>query len=117
MRIKIRGTETEKIQETQTDEIQKTEGQDGIVQCNNCHEWLGPDEKFCRKCGTKRGEGIFEPIDNIMQCVYGPEPVMRIHTCRQCHYKWTNIVMIDDDRYCPKCGSSDVEVTEERAWD
>ena len=29
--------------------------------CGNCHERLGKNDKYCRYCGTKRGEGKFRP--------------------------------------------------------
>ena len=25
--------------------------------CGNCHEFLGKEDRFCRYCGTRRGEG------------------------------------------------------------
>ena len=73
-------------------------------QCGNCHAHLGPEDKFCRICGTRRGEGAYEPYREIMQCIYGPMPETRTHTCKQCGYSWTTCVMIDDQRYCPQCG-------------
>ena len=29
--------------------------------CGNCHGFLGEEDKYCRYCGTRRGEGAFEP--------------------------------------------------------
>ena len=77
----------------------------GKNQCGNCHAFLGKDDLFCRKCGTKAGEGAFEPYWNFESCIYGPPPIERDHSCPNCGYSWKNCVMIDDDRYCPKCGN------------
>ncbi len=72
--------------------------------CGNCRGHLEPGDKYCRICVTKAGEGAFEPWLNIMQCVYGPRPVLRRHECGGCGYVWETKVMIDRQRYCPKCG-------------
>lgn len=74
-------------------------------QCGNCHANLSPHDKYCRICGTKAGEGAYEPYQDLMQCIYGPMPVERKHTCTKCGYQWTTCLMLDDQRYCPKCGS------------
>lgn len=73
--------------------------------CGNCHETLGNNEKYCRYCGTKRGDGKFEPYLNIMQCIYGPMPVKRIRKCTKCRKKWETLLMIDKQNFCPNCGS------------
>ena len=80
--------------------------------CGNCHAKLGSTDQYCRVCGTKRNEGAFLPYKNRMECIYGPMPVKRLHTCKSCGYAWENKVMIDYDKYCPKCGQL-VEVKEE----
>ena len=74
--------------------------------CGNCAEYIGTEDQYCRYCGTKRGEGSFKPYYNEPQCVYGPPPVKRIHSCTKCGFEWSTSVMIDRQRYCPKCGSS-----------
>lgn len=76
----------------------------GEGQCGNCHAPLGPDDRYCRICGTKVGKGAYEPHQDLMECIYGPRPVEREHTCRKCGFKWTTCVMLDDEKYCPKCG-------------
>ena len=83
----------------------------GKDQCGNCHAYIG-DDAYCRQCGTKAGEGAYEPYMNFNGCVYGPPPVERNHICEKCGYSWTNCVMIDHDRFCPKCGEA-VKVIEE----
>lgn len=74
--------------------------------CGNCHAYLEPDDKYCRICGTKAGMGAFKPHLEIMQCIYGPEPVDRIHICKRCGYTWKTCLMIDKEKYCPKCGGA-----------
>lgn len=76
----------------------------GENQCGNCHAGLEEGDKYCRMCGTKRGEGEFKPYRNVMECIYGPMPEKRKHVCTQCHYTWTTEVMLDEEYYCPKCG-------------
>ena len=80
--------------------------------CGNCHRALGSDE-YCRYCGTKRGNGKFDPYYNEPQCIYGPPPVRRLHNCNVCGYKWDTNVMIDRQGYCPKCGGSCSIIEEE----
>ena len=77
---------------------------DHTDRCGNCHKFIGSDE-YCRSCGTKRGEGAFDPYYNEPVCVYGPPPVERKHSCSACGFEWTTCMMIDDQRYCPRCGS------------
>ena len=72
--------------------------------CGNCNARLAPEDRYCRICGTKAGEGTFDPIEEIMQCIYGPEPVERKHVCQKCGYTWTTCAMVDRENYCPKCG-------------
>lgn len=73
-------------------------------QCGHCHAYLEPDDRYCRQCGTKVGDGAYAPYLDLMQCIYGPPPEEREHICQQCGYKWTTYRMIDDQKYCPKCG-------------
>lgn len=39
--------------------------------CGNCHRRIGENDKYCRRCGTKKGEGAFDPFYNEIQIVYG----------------------------------------------
>ena len=73
--------------------------------CANCHQTLLEGEKYCRYCGTERGDEKFEPYRNIMQCIYGPMPEKRVHKCTKCKKKWKTMLMIADKEYCPVCGS------------
>ena len=82
-------------------------------QCGNCQSYLERGDKYCRMCGTKVGEGAFEPWQNFMECIYGPMPVERTHRCSVCGYTWKTLMMIDQQRYCPKCGNLDVQARRE----
>ena len=72
--------------------------------CGNCHEPLEPGDKYCRYCGTKVGDGAYNPFQDLMECIYGPMPVDREHACTVCGFSWTTRLMIDDQKFCPKCG-------------
>lgn len=72
--------------------------------CGNCHKTLSEGDQYCRHCGTRRGEGKFEPYQNLMQCIYGPMPKKRSHFCPSCNTTWERELMIDDEEFCPHCG-------------
>ncbi len=73
--------------------------------CGNCHELFSNDEeKYCTYCGTKRGEGKFEPYDNAIYCIYGPMPEKRTRECVRCGNQWTYISMLDTEKFCVRCG-------------
>jgi ribosomal protein L40E len=46
----------------------------GPMICGKCGIAFSENDKFCRRCGTKRGNGDFERKENIMQILYGPPP-------------------------------------------
>ena len=72
--------------------------------CGNCHAKLLEGDKYCRICGTKVGEGSYEPYQFFEGCIYGPPPVDRFHQCEVCGYQWKTHVMLDRQNFCPKCG-------------
>ena len=75
--------------------------------CGNCHELFSNDgEKYCTYCGTKRGEGKFEPYDNRAYCIYGPMPEKRTRECVKCGNQWTYTAMLDKEKYCTQCGGT-----------
>ena len=85
--------------------------------CGNCGRRLRTEDRYCRVCGTRRGEGAFVPNRNLMQCIYGPRPIERGHKCTQCGYSWIAVMMVDNQKYCPQCGSRAEEVPpEEVSW-
>jgi len=73
--------------------------------CGNCHEkFESASDKYCTYCGTKRGEGKFEPYENVIYCVYGPMPKKRTRECTKCGHKWTYTAMLDKQKFCRQCG-------------
>ena len=81
--------------------------------CGNCDAYLDEDDRYCKYCGTKRGEGKFIPEDNIPVCVYGP-PVTKKYLCSKCGHAWITHGLVGgkDSKYCPRCGDGQVEMTE-----
>ncbi len=75
-------------------------------QCGNCHKFLSEGDVYCRFCGTKKGEGEYKPYLNVMVCIYGPMPLDRLHKCESCGHEWTTCDMVDDEKFCPKCGGN-----------
>lgn len=74
--------------------------------CSNCRSHFNPEDAYCRICGSKANTIPYNPKQDLMQCIYGPPPVKRTHTCVNCSYSWTTYEMIDDENFCPKCGNS-----------
>ena len=73
--------------------------------CGNCHSFLGDDE-YCRYCGTKKGEGKFEPYENFMSCVYG-SPITYFYKCEKCGTEFQSCGMGGGiASFCYKCGNS-----------
>ena len=77
-----------------------------IFVCNNCSYVVKTDDKYCRKCGNEIGKGAYVPTEDIMQCIYGPPPIERDHTCEKCGYSWSTCLMVDCENRCPKCGGN-----------
>ncbi len=78
--------------------------------CENCHNHMESYEKYCRKCGTKRGQGKFEPFQNAVYGVYGPAVKIK-YKCRECEHIWiTEIMGGDDSDYCPQCGARQIDL-------
>ena len=92
------------------DEIEAPLIESGIIcdtdytdRCGNCHNYIDKDDKYCRYCGTPRGEGEFKPFKNMIEYVYG-SPMETKHRCTNCGYSWTvNTLGRDRAEYCPKC--------------
>lgn len=72
--------------------------------CGNCNNSYIDGDKYCRYCGAPLGKPEF--IEEDFACIYGPPPVTRKHTCAKCGYSWETTLMIDNERWCPKCGGS-----------
>jgi hypothetical protein len=84
------------------------------ARCGKCWYFLDEEDHFCRRCGTKRGEGEFNPEDNVMEEIYGPPPAEYCFTCQACGLEWTESLMINFNKFCPQCGADVLEVTSER---
>lgn len=77
--------------------------------CGECREEIEDDYKFCAHCGTKVGEGSFEPYENYNECVYGA-PQDYTLKCTKCGYTIEDSTMDGIPSYCPYCGI-EAEVT------
>ncbi len=84
--------------------------------CGNCQSKMSPEDKYCRICGAKEKEGIYEPEQDLMQCIYGPRPEEREHVCVECGYSWTTFLMLDNQKYCPQCGGNAPYKVVEDEW-
>lgn len=85
--------------------------------CGNCHSRIGDNDLYCRLCGTKRGEGTFEPYANLIACVYGP-PIKTVFKCNACGHSWEITVLGGDkSKFCPQCGKETVRAVEEIGLD
>ena len=87
------------------------------VRCGNCNCTLDPDDCYCRFCGTKRGEGEFEPENNEFFGIYAPSIWTR-YQCEECSKTWEGTVfVIHKLNYCPRCGKKTLPVLERSVKD
>ena len=82
--------------------------------CGNCHAELLEGSKYCYKCGTKRGEGKFDPFFTRIFLAYGP-PVIQKATCLNCGYKFETGCLGGNKviKHCPECRSTNLSIKEE----
>lgn len=76
-------------------------------ECPKCKSKNSMRDKFCKYCGTALLKE-FKPYLNFIDCIYGPPPMAMDFICKSCGKKWTGL---EDERYCPKCGSDDLDLT------
>jgi hypothetical protein len=89
---------------------------DHTNRCGNCHKPLRKGSKYCVYCGTRRGEGKFEPFINRIDVVYGPPIKMKYH-CSDCGHIWvTAAVGGDNSNYCPMCGSTNISILRQKEY-
>ncbi len=84
--------------------------------CGECRKEIEDHFNYCIYCGTKVGEGSFEPYENINECVYGA-PCDYIIDCDECENE--HIIKNSMDGYpdyCPDCGSEADVTFEESDW-
>ncbi len=88
---------------------------DEMAVCPYCGgAWIEGD-RYCRFCGAKNVD--YKIIMPSFSTVYGPCPVKRIHKCKKCGYTWEITAMIDEEKYCPKCGGEcETEEVYERSF-
>lgn len=86
--------------------------------CGNCHEPMDEADKYCKFCGTKRGQGRFLPFDNPMYCVYGP-PIKTKYKCRKCGTLWMTCALGGGKKasFCPQCGEKKLDMVDRRDID
>ena len=79
------------------------EMEEKVKVCGNCRNTWREGDKYCRYCGAP----LINPSYKILEfyTIYGPMPVKRKHACSECGFEWTTEMMIDKERYCPKCGT------------
>lgn len=84
--------------------------------CGNCHKFLVENAKYCQFCGTKRGEGKFEPYENIIYTVYGP-PYIKSFYCVDCNKSWGTSARFSKTRNCPFCNKTNFcHIGDRVAW-
>ncbi len=82
--------------------------------CGNCNSEYDDEYGFCPYCGTKSGEGAFNPRLNMTALIYGP-PVTIRYKCEHCGQKWTvHKLGGDNSKYCPACGKQPIIKLEEK---
>ena len=70
--------------------------------CANCRKNYNAEDKYCRYCGAPMGAPLY--IDEGFPLIYGPAPIKRVHTCNKCGFEWETNLMVDSEKWCPKCG-------------
>ncbi len=80
---------------------------DKKYRCAKCWSYLESDDHYCTNCGTKYGEGTFNPQNNLMEPMYGIRSRrQKVYFCKKCGHQWPGDSM-SISNYCPKCGDSD----------
>ncbi len=72
--------------------------------CGNCGNGMDRNDKYCRSCGTRSGEGRFEPRSHQNDALYGCLYVLRV-TCPRCGKTWNWLsVGPSEGSFCTDCG-------------
>ena len=71
--------------------------------CRNCSSSWHDGDRFCRYCGAPMDQPGY--MIREFACIYGPRPVVRVHRCMKCRFRWQTELMIDEEKFCPRCGS------------
>ena len=103
--------------EVQVKKMREMMTTDYTGRCGNCHEYMGDQDKYCKYCGARRGEGAFAPFENIVNCVYGP-PIKVKYNCKVCGHSWiVRTLGSDNSKYCPECGKMRIKTVESKMFD
>ena len=75
------------------------------ITCGNCGGTLQEKDKYCRFCGTRKGEGTYQADPTFLNMLYGP-PVKKRYRCEKCNCTY-NILAAGRQKpdYCPECGT------------
>ena len=84
-----------------------------LKRCGKCSGYMERNDNYCSKCGAKWGGDDFDSADNTMQPAYGLPPVNFTFLCQSCGFEWTEILTINDNKYCPECGAANLKVTKD----
>ena len=71
--------------------------------CGNCGAHLPEGYKYCAVCGTRRGDGLFEPPSVFTNLLYGSPGLFKMK-CSTCNHTWV-MSSYNREGYCPKCGN------------
>ncbi len=73
-------------------------------QCRNCKNEMEKGAKYCQWCGTRAGNGVFQPHDNEVQGLYGSWYVMKVK-CSNCGNEWSSSGTAGHIKmFCRECG-------------
>ncbi len=79
--------------------------------CGNCGTHLPIGAKYCIKCGTRRGDGLFEPMSNNCDILYGSPGLFKMQ-CSECKHTWI-MSSFDRECHCPECGNMAYAIKED----
>ena len=94
---------------------------DGIIldtdytdRCGNCSSEMRPTEKYCARCGAKRGSGEFKPFRNPAYVLYGSTTATK-YKCSKCGNTWVTDTTFHRNAYfCPECGGERIRNIESK---
>lgn len=94
---------------------------DGVIhdtdysnRCGNCSSTMRPTDKYCARCGAKRGSGEFKPFRNPAYVLYGSTTATK-YTCSSCGKTWvTDTTFNKNAHFCPECGGRRIRDIESR---
>ena len=81
--------------------------------CGNCSSEMRPTDKYCERCGAKRGSGKFEPFRNPSYVLYGSVLATK-YKCSKCGNTWVAETTFKDAQFCPQCGGKRIRDIESR---